>query len=115
MPPVVELQDHASFLEMLDTPGTTVIVYFYATWCKPCKLIAPYFEDLAELFGDDQLVFARVDVDNNEDTTQFAGITSLPTFQVYRGRQKLDEVKGSDNAELTKMVRVYSSKNIMES
>jgi thioredoxin 1 len=70
-----------------------VIKRYTATWCQPCKQLAPVFEELQrEMVNErDQIIFQTIDVDQNKDTTLEANISSVPTVifekngqQVYR-------------------------------
>lgn len=54
---------------------------FFATWCGPCKVIAPQFEVLAEHFQ--KIKFFKLDIDNLEDIAEKENVSSLPTFKVY--------------------------------
>lgn len=55
------------------------IVDFYATWCGPCKRVAPMLEDLAKEY-DGKIVVYKVDVDQEKELAQAFGITSIPTL-----------------------------------
>ena len=53
------------------------IIDFYADWCGPCKMIAPYLEDIAGKYNGKVYVY-KVNVDNNQELAQFFGIQSIP-------------------------------------
>lgn len=55
-----------------------VIIDFFATWCGPCKVISPQFEELSNELTD--IVFLKIDVDDNEDIAAEYEISSMPTF-----------------------------------
>ena len=74
--------------------GKAVVVDFTATWCGPCQRIAPVFAQLAEENPD--VVFVKVDVDENEEVAQQCGIQAMPTFQFYKNGAKVDEFSGAD-------------------
>jgi thioredoxin 1 len=57
-----------------------VIIDYSAEWCGPCKVIGPYFAELAEKHTS--LLFVNVDVDDNDTIAVENGITAMPTFQV---------------------------------
>ena len=92
-PCVTTCVTHAQFLQMLDRPRVNgvVIVYFTASWCGPCRRIAPVFQDLAR--DVETANFVKVDVDQNPETAAFCNVTSMPTFQLFRGRSLLHTVK----------------------
>ena len=65
---------------LADNP--VVAVDFWATWCGPCKMLAPVIEELADDF-DGRAVIGKVDVDENEDLARRFGIMSIPTLLLY--------------------------------
>merc|ERR1711869_46266 len=67
---------------LTDAGDKLVVVDFTATWCGPCQRIAPVFAKLAEEMPD--IVFVKVDVDENEETAGACGIQAMPTFQFYK-------------------------------
>lgn len=76
-----------------------LVVDFHAQWCGPCKLVAPHFELLARRFSD-IAAFAQVDVDVAEDVRDYAGISAMPTFHVYRGAERVFELVGANLPKL---------------
>jgi thioredoxin len=86
-----------------------VIIDFTATWCPPCKAIGPVFEAIAgEQAEGGKLAFIKVDVDENEEASQKAGISCMPTFQVWKDGAKVDEFSGADEAKLRELVKKYA-------
>merc|ERR1712230_83825 len=82
---VEQLADKAAFDQCLaDAGDKLVVVDFTATWCGPCQRIAPVFAKLAEEMPD--VVFVKVDVDENDETASACGIQSMPTFQFYKAK-----------------------------
>ena len=77
-------------------------VNFSAKWCGPCQKIAPEFLKFPETYSD--CVFAKVDVDENPDTTQKCKIANMPTFQFYRKGEKIDHMSGTDMEMLNRIV-----------
>lgn len=91
------------FNAMLETSKSkTVIIDFTATWCPPCKMIGPIFEGMASEFPD--VEFLKVDVDDAEDVAAKCGIQAMPTFQVFKGGEKVDEMSGADKNGLQALV-----------
>ena len=68
------------------------LVDFWATWCGPCRMIAPVVEELAEEIGD--VVFAKVNVDENPDLAIGLGIQAIPTLMLFKNGQLVDRVIG---------------------
>ena len=90
---VIEVNDQ-SFGKEVTQAGGPVLVDFYATWCGPCKMLAPALDKMAvELAG--RVKFAKVNV---EDAPQLASrfrITGVPTLMVFNGERVLDTIVGA--------------------
>merc|ERR1719160_1873551 len=82
-----------------------VVVDFTATWCGPCQRIAPVFVKMAEEMGD--VVFVKVDVDENDETSQACGISCMPTFQFYKAGEKVHEFSGASEEKIRSAVGQY--------
>merc|ERR1712188_119568 len=90
-----QLKDRAEFdAELAAAGGKLVVVDFTATWCGPCQMIAPLFGELSEKNPD--VVFVKVDVDENQETAAACGINCMPTFQFYKNGAKAFEMQGAD-------------------
>jgi thioredoxin 1 len=70
-----------------------VLVDFWASWCSPCKLIAPILEDLTTLY-EGRIKIGKVDVDANPLTPGTLGIMSIPTLIVFQGGTAADRIVG---------------------
>ncbi len=69
------------------------VVDFNATWCGPCKMLAPVLEALSEEMAG-KASFYAMDVDDNPDIAQQFGIASIPYVAVFKDGQKVDEQVG---------------------
>lgn len=69
------------------------VVDFNATWCGPCKMLAPVLEELSEAMAD-KASFYAMDVDDNPDVAAQFGINSIPYVAVFKDGQKVDEQIG---------------------
>lgn len=67
------------------------IIDFTATWCGPCKMIAPVFKELSEEYGS-RAQFIKVDVDDNPEAAQKYGVTAMPTFLFIKGGEVVDRL-----------------------
>ena len=98
---VIEAGSDGEVKLLLDS-GRTVVVDWHATWCGPCKKIAPIFASLAAAHPD--LSFMRVDIDTCEGVSEELGVVSMPTFHWWSGGTKHGEVMGADEEKLRAMV-----------
>ena len=76
----------ATFEATVVNADKPAMVDFWATWCGPCRIIAPHVEALAEEFAG-KVIVAKVDVDSSRQTAIKFGIQSIPTLAVLQGRQ----------------------------
>ncbi|GLC35402.1 hypothetical protein PLESTB_000568400 [Pleodorina starrii] len=85
------------------------IVDFFAQWCGPCKVIASVYESLAK--DHPNIYFLKVDVDcaDMASVAEACGITAMPTFQVFIGGAKVDELVGASQEKLKALVAKYAS------
>ncbi len=76
---------------------------FTASWCGPCKMIGPYFEELAAKYPG--VVFVKVDVDDLDDVAADCGINAMPTFQLYSNGVKVKEMTGANKESLEALAK----------
>ncbi len=90
---VREVND-ASFETEVINSDKPVMVDFWATWCGPCKIIAPHVQALADEFAG-RAVVAKVDVDANKQWAIKYGIQSIPTLLFFKGGKLVDRMIGA--------------------
>lgn len=69
-----------------------VVVDFFATWCGPCKMLAPVFESVSEEL--DEAMFVKVDIDQSLELAQKFGISTVPTMMIFKDGQVVDKLVG---------------------
>ena len=71
-----------------------VIVDFWATWCGPCKMVAPILEDIAKE-KEGELKVGKVNVDEQMELAQQFGIMSIPTMILFKNGEKVNQIVGA--------------------
>jgi len=100
------IEDMSEWAALMETSKSKlVVVDFTASWCGPCKFIAPIFAKMAEENPD--VEFVKVDVDEADDIAAECGIQAMPTFQFYKGGAKVDAFSGASKDQLAAMVAQY--------
>ncbi|XP_786407.1 thioredoxin-like protein 1 [Strongylocentrotus purpuratus] len=100
------ISEDSQFKPKLDSAGQKlVVVDFNASWCQPCRTIAPVFAQLATAHPN--AVFLKVDVDVCKQTAQKYNVTSMPTFIFLKGGVKIDDVKGANAPGLTQKIKQH--------
>lgn len=71
----------------------TVLIDFYATWCGPCRMVAPIVDEIAE--ENSQYKVCKVDVDNEPELAAAFGVSSIPMLVVVKGGKIVDQAVGA--------------------
>ncbi len=70
-----------------------VLVDFWAAWCKPCLMVAPIIDELAEEYGD-RVDFVKLDIDYNAKTASSYSIMSIPTLLIFKNGEPVSHLVG---------------------
>lgn len=98
------LSTPGEFSTALESAGDKlVVVDFTAKWCGPCKSIAPEYDSLVQTYPD--ILFYKVDVDENDDVAEKYDIQAMPTFIIFRNKQKLERSRGADIEKVKEMIK----------
>jgi thioredoxin 1 len=89
----IEITD-ANFEQEVVKSDVPVLIDFWAVWCGPCKMIAPFVEQLAGEYQG-KVKVGKVDVDNNPNISMQFGIRSIPTLLVFNGGKVVDQIIGA--------------------
>ena len=84
----------ASFYKDVLESDVPVVVDFWATWCGPCRAIAPMLQDAAKEYGG-QIKILKMDVDKNPQTCSQFAIRNIPTLILFRDGQKQKQHTGA--------------------
>ena len=76
-----------------ETSKGLVLADFWATWCGPCKMIAPVLEEIDGEMSD-KVKIVKLDVDENQETASKYGVMSIPTLLLFKDGEVVDKVVG---------------------
>lgn len=88
----------AEFKEKVTQSEDAIILDCFATWCGPCKAIAPKVAEFSNAYP--QAKFYQIDIDQLASTAAELGVRAMPTFMLFKGGQKVSEVVGADSNKL---------------
>ncbi len=78
--------------------STPVLVDFWATWCGPCKALAPKLDEIAKEYSG-KIRVAKVDIDQNKDTPTTYGVRGVPTLALFKDGAIVDQIVGNHPKE----------------
>ncbi len=91
---VAEITDE-NFADEIESGDGLYMVDFWATWCRPCLMIAPIVEELATEYQDQGLRVGKLDVDSNQQTAVRFAVRSIPAVLFFKDGELVDKVIGA--------------------
>jgi len=86
--------DEASFDEQVLQSSKLVLVDFWATWCGPCRMVAPVLEEIAAEHTE-TLTVAKLDIDENPSLARDYRVLSVPTLILFKGGEPVKQIIGA--------------------
>ena len=90
----MEVQVTNENFESLKNGNLPLVLDFWATWCGPCRMVAPIIEELAGTY-DGQIVVGKCDVEENDDLAAEFGIRNIPTILFFKNGEIVDKLIGA--------------------
>ncbi len=85
--------DDGNFEQMVLQAEKPVLVDLWAAWCRPCLMVAPILDELAEEYSG-RISFVKVDIDQNPKTAARYGIMSIPTLLIFKNGEPVSHIVG---------------------
>ena len=103
----MKVLNEKEFEQFVDNSQGLVLVDFFATWCGPCRMLAPILEDLSQ---ETETPIYKVDVDECENLARRFGILSIPTMIFFKNGKQLEKITGlRTKQEIKQMLETFSN------
>ncbi len=104
---IVTVSDSTFEKEVLQAQQA-VLVDFWAAWCGPCKMIAPVIDEIADEYAG-KIKVAKLNVDDNPQTSAQYGVMSIPTLIIYKNGDEVERIIGfKTKKELDSILEKYA-------
>ncbi|MFT5723601.1 MAG: thioredoxin 1 [Bacteroidia bacterium] len=85
-----------------------VVIDFHATWCRPCKVMAPHLEKIEGEYEETQLKIVKIDIDKNQQIAAHFAIKSIPTMKLFKNGKEVDtRIGGLNESQLRQLFAAY--------
>ena len=83
----------SNFDQTVKKSSTPVLVDFWAPWCKPCTMVSPILDELADEYSG-RVTFAKVNVDDNSQIATSYNVMSIPTMIIFKDGEPVSNITG---------------------
>ncbi len=90
---MLQISSNQQFKNEVENTSGLVIVDFFATWCRPCKMLAPVFEEASTMMRG-QAKFVKVDVEEVSDIARKYNVRSVPTTMIFKDGKLVEAMTG---------------------
>lgn len=90
--------NESNFNEFIGEKGKRIIVDFYASWCGPCRMLAPILDDIAGFVGE-KYKFGKLDIDESFSIAKNYSVMSVPTLIVFEDGVEVKRIVGLKNKD----------------
>lgn len=97
----MKVLNETEFEQFVENSQGLVLVDFYATWCGPCRMLAPILEDLSQ---EVETPIYKVDVDECENLSRKFGILSIPTMIFFKNGKQVEKITGLKSKQEIKQI-----------
>ncbi|WP_028777400.1 thioredoxin [Shimazuella kribbensis] len=104
---IIEGTDKTFVNDVEGVDSGTVLVYFWAPWCPPCKILGPIVNNVDKLIGD-KITISKINVDDNPESAMKFGVMSIPTLIVFQnGEMKSKKIGLQSEEQLVQWLEEY--------
>lgn len=90
----MDIINEKEFEKRVKASNKIVLVDFFATWCGPCKMLAPILQDVLNELDENKFDIVKIDVDQSEDLARQFGVMSIPTMVIFKDGEEVDRMIG---------------------
>lgn len=105
-----EIRTLQEYQELIETETRPIFIDAYATWCGPCKAIAPFIEKLADSEIGSYVCFVKFNVEDDNALSQLLGIIAMPTFVAIANKEKCGECRGANKDAIANLIKQITAK-----